>query len=155
MHIHKYKDNCDGLGPRQVQLMMAIEVKTRGGMPNRNQQQTLFFLHQILGRWRGGLMCSMDGGKKSVWHFGYYVLSLFEDQPKDYVTWCQFDKAGRLRDGRTIAIEHLIRILRFDVYPNKIDKALTLRRHHKVSRVVEIKTAPLGFDYEQIVTRRS
>lgn len=159
MHIHKYKDNCDGLGRREVQLMMAVEVKTRGGLPTEAQRQTLFYLHQILGRWRGKLQCSMTGSRKSVWHFGYFVLSLFGTRPDEHehVVWCQFDDHGRLRRGRTITVDHLLRILRFEVYPTDIDKPLRLRRHHKVTRVVEVIPEGAGrlFEDERVVTARS
>jgi hypothetical protein len=151
--IHKYCDNDDVQGSRRVQLLLALEVKTRGGMPDDFQRQTKFFEHQLLNK-KTKLRCSLHGDKKCVWHFGYYVLSLVGDAPADdsMVTWVSFDATGGLQ-GRTISTTDLVRVLRFDLRPDTLTE-LRLRRHHLNTRTIELIDRPL-FPDERVVTRRS
>lgn len=152
--LHKFKTNVDSVGTRAVHLMMAIEVKTRGGMPGWAQRQTKFFEHQLLRKTRR-LVCSETGIKTSVWHFGYFVLSLFGTAPQAgrHVTWCRFQPNGAI-EGRTIQTAELERILRFEVRPDTL-KPLILRRHHKTRHLVNEVQAPLGFTVLEKVVKRS
>jgi hypothetical protein len=153
-HVHHFKTRIDSVGTRTVQLMMDMELKTRGGLPKWGQHQSLFFEHQLLNQKRK-LLCSRDGDLKSVWHFGYFVLSLLGDRPEpdSYVTWCRFSQHGALV-ANTITTDDLIRVLRFDIRPDTLEP-LELRRHHKTRRLLETVTAPLGFAYQRLVTRKS
>lgn len=153
--IHRYKDNVDGLGRRTVHLMVNIEAKTFGALPDNNQRQTLFFQHQRL-EGKGPLVDAHDGSRKSVWHFGFYVLVMDGADPgpdDSTVRWCSFDDEGRLVP-RTITVAHLARILRFDFRPDTLGK-LDLRRHHATNKVVIVAPTPLGFERETIVERSS
>ena len=154
--IHNYKDAVDGLGPRRVQLIQAVEVKMNGCLPKPGQQQTKFFEHQLLNK-RLPLRCSLEHDRKAVWHFGYFVLSVpgaaMPDDDAGTVSWGAFTSEGGLH-LRTITIPTLLEILAFNVRPDTLEP-LSLRRHHKTQQIVERVIAPLGFVYDKLVTRKS
>jgi hypothetical protein len=153
--LHKYKAHRDGMGGREVQLMMNVEVKTFGAVPNPNQAQTTFFQHQFLDNRRRLLVDSKTGKKHSVWHFGYYVLVLDKDKPEDGCTvrWCVFLDNGNLSASR-ISTEELEAVLRFDLRPDTLQK-LELRRHHLTRRLAVLERVPLGFETLTTITQRS
>lgn len=153
--FHKYKLNIDGLGSRSVHMFLNLEAKTRGGMPSKSQHQTLFFEHQLLDK-RLPLRNSDGGPRVSVWHFGYFVLSMPGDYPGqigDTVRWCHFSESGELIPS-VISIGQLVDVLAFRLNPLTLME-VTLRRHHKTSKIVSTEESALGFAIEQIVTRRS
>lgn len=155
--IHKYKDAVDGLGPRRVQLIQALEVKMNGCLPKPGQQQTKFFEHQLLSK-RRMLRCSLEHNTKAVWHFGYYVLAMPgalvpSDDARDTVLWCAFTPEGGYH-MQTITVPTLVDILAFNLRPDTLEP-LSLRRHHKTQQIVERVTAALGFTYDKLVTRKS
>lgn len=155
--IHKYRTKVDGLGTRGVQLQMWLELKTFGAMPNDNQRQTLFDHHQLLARKQRLLDARNPGQRRSVWHFGAFVLSLSGTTPdnSNRILWCRFDAAGAL-DANEVTVDQLIRILRFDVAPDWFDPIEgRLRRHHKTQQLIMVQRMPLGFDTEVLVKKSS
>lgn len=155
MMFHKYKIHLDGIGPRKIQFMFDLEVKAFDRMPSSDQRQTLFFHHQLLSK-KGPLRDSRNGGKASVWHFGFFVLSMGGAHPGEAnpcLNWCRFDGSGRLFPV-PISVHSLKEILRFDIRPDTLEP-LSLRRHHKTQKVELLEETPLGFTVPCVVTRRS
>jgi len=134
--------------------MLTIEAKGRNGLPDRAQQETLFHEHQLL-TYRKRRLISSFGGRRAVWHFGVFVLSWDgENVPEDgMVRWGRFGADGKIVFTE-ITINTLIGICGFNIHPSTLEP-LTLRRHHKTSRLLEIQKTPLGFEVSQVVTRRS
>lgn len=156
--LHKYKTNVDSVGTRSLQLHMWVEIKTYGGMPSSTQRQTLFDYHQMLCDKRRKLVDSMSpNSRRSVWHFGVYVLSLSGTTPDDseLIRWCCFNKQGALVE-RVISRDDLVKILRFDVEPSGYKSiGSAMRRHHKNRELIVTERMPLGFDTDVIVRKRS
>lgn len=155
-HIfHKYMNNVDGLGARSVQLMQCVESKTHGTLPSNTQRQTLFFQHQLLNK-RMPLVDSMGPKPIAVWHFGFFVLSIpgtYPGEVGDWVEWYRFSETGRLLPS-ILTLDQLVGVLSFRLNPVTLEM-LSLRRHHKVTKIVSTERAPLGFPTERIITRRS
>lgn len=152
--IHRYKTIVDGIGTREIQCMLDLEVKTRGAMPDEAQLDTLWKRD----RWRG----KERFGKQVVIHFGRYVLSMSGTDPdnSDELRWCRFarrtneDRDSAKLYARPIMTAQLLRILRFDLHPDYLTRR-PLRRHHKTRVVYETRRTALGFTVDRAITRRS
>lgn len=157
MMVHQYRTNLDALGLRPVHLMLQVEVKVLGGVPNPYQRQTLFFQHQRLnGKEFLVDAKKQDGSKISVWHFGVYVLScpgFYPGDNSDYVTWYRWSHTGSLVPTE-VTVEKLKSILRFDLRPDDLSE-LSIRRHHKTTELIVSELTPLGLCVDSLVTRRS
>lgn len=153
--FHKYKNNVDGMGMRAVQLMQCVEGKMYGALPSVTQKQTLFFQHQLLNK-RLMLFDSIGQKPIAVWHFGFFVLSVpgtYPGEVSNVVEWYRFSETGRLLPS-VITVDQLVGVLSFKLNPVTLEK-LSLRRHHKETKIVSTENAPLGFTTERIITRRS
>ena len=152
--LHKYRDNCDGVGPRQVQLMMALEVKTYGGMPDRFQQQSIFFEHQLLEQ---EAPSALQPGRRSEIRLAFRLLCAVDDGdgagPLGFVTWVRFEANGCLH-ARTIPIWQSIEI-RGSTYGPIPSRRYTCDAITRRRGSWQPVTAPLGFEDQKPITRRS
>lgn len=154
--LHRYATNSDGIGERNVHLLMHVEVKVLGGEPSGNQLQTLHFWHQLTRDKRQRLVDLKAQRKTSVWSFGVFVCScpgFYPGDKTEAVNWCVFDEDGQL-NKQEITVEQLKMLLRFELHPETLQK-LDLRRHHKTKVLVTTEQTPLGYTVEKIITARS
>lgn len=149
--IHRYKHVVDREGTRDVQGLMHLEIKTRGGRPPDSQCDTLFKLHQFAG--------DITVNSQSVRHFGVSFVSVDGTTPDNssLIEWGSFHRAKTHCDIEWIAIDRdlLLKILRFDVYPWRPFTPRPFRRHHKTQIIYAKETTPLGFDSYRQITKRS
>ncbi len=151
--FHKYAPHVDGLGTRDVQLMLFLELKCYNAEPRPSQVETLSLLHQRC--------CSKapvyrpERSPTMLWHFGVYVLSLPGVTPDDSAAcrWGAFDAKGCL-GWRTIPTAWIPELLGFTRRPDDF-QALSLRRHHAVEAFIARETTPLGFPVDTVVVKRS
>lgn len=137
MIFHKYQVWNDCVGDRTVKLMMDVEVKTFGAVPDEKQRETLYFRHQILctKQPRYSTFLKRD---VSFWHFGIFVLVMHggaRPDGCDGIDWMQFDTGGILTP-RKITVDELVDLLRFDIRPDTFEP-VNLRRHHKTQEVMQ------------------
>lgn len=150
--IHRYKSAVDSQGTREVQTMMMIEAKSRNGEVPFAQLDTLVKVNEFLSgevTYRGQI----------VRGFGVGVLYLSGTDPDDseQIKWGRFVErpmSGRVLTKRTITKEQFIKLLQFEIHPDTLSPN-PLRRHHKTQKITQRMKAPLGFEFEQIITKRS
>lgn len=151
--IHRYKTVVDGIGTREIQGLMQIEVKTRRGVPSGSQCDTLSKLNLFKDQ------LTVSG--ETIRFFGVFVLAMDGVCPDtSSVMWWGSMKAKRIvkrsQDWKWKQInrETLIELMRFDIDPYNFSKN-PFRRHHKTREVMVRKVSPLGFEYDEIVVKRS
>ena len=151
--VHRYKTIVDGIGTREVQALMQIEVKTRQGKPSMAQIDTLGKLNLF-----GGRQNTSEG---VVFFYGVFFLVLSGTDPDNSrkMWWGWIPKGERISDASRLKFEvisknRLIELLRFERHPRTMEKPM-FRRHHKTSEITETLVAPLGFEYDRVILRRS
>jgi hypothetical protein len=151
--IHRYMTAVDGLGTRDLQSIMQIEIKTRIGKPPPSQLDTLSKLNSFAG-------IKKSNGQVVVF-YGVFLLVLEGTNPDDSenMWWGILPKDSfttNVRDckWRRILRDELISILRFERNPRTWEKPIH-RRHHKTEQIMVVERMPLGFDVPTLLVRRS
>lgn len=152
--IHQYMTSVDSTGSREIQLMMHIETKSRGGKPDQSQTDTLFKEHMMKHNpSRGKMICG-----KQVRHHGVAVLSMSGTNPDNSlkIEWGRFHSFGPtpLITYREITKDMLVGILTFRMDPDTFCET-EYRRHHKTRIVEKVERQPLGFAVTIQETMRS
>ena len=157
--VHRYLTvPSDGIGTREVQNMMLIEVKSRSGNPSSSQLDTLSKINLFNGIRR-------VAGRR-VEFFGVFFLKLSGTSPddSDQMWW------GSILSGvvqwQKIDTTTLIALLRFDIHPVTLG-LIEYRRHHKTTEIKKLITPQIAlladispdqardWQYEDVTYRRS
>lgn len=135
--IHQYMTTVDSIGSREVQLMMHIETKSRNGVPDFAQTDTLLKEHLMK-------IGTKKIDQQQVRHYGVAVLSMSGTSPdnSEVLRWGRFQEQG-LR-FRRIRPQTLVALLTFRIHPDTF-RSIDYRRHHKTQVVEKVEQAPLGF----------
>ena len=155
--IHRYLDTLDTTGTRQLQSLIKVEVKTRGGHPSTSQLDT----------WLQDHLCVRESilyAGSYVRHWGNAILSLSGEDPddSDQKIWARFPKGSiqLSKCGWNDLVKHdidtvqLLRLLAFELHPDSLTEH-PFRRHHKTHKIVRDTKTPLGFVTQERVTVRS
>lgn len=147
--VHRYITDVDGLGTREIQATMMLEVKTRNGKPTYSQLQTLNLWHQTI-------YPKKTVDEKIIRNFGVSILILSGTDPdnSEIMQWGRFNSSTSSIYYRQINKSQLFKLLRFELHPEN----LTLhpfRRHHKTSEIRVIEQEPLGFHVEKTIKQVS
>lgn len=148
--VHRYLVCVDRIGTREVQPMMEVEVKTRGGSLTDSQLDTYRKKHATI-------IPSLKWHGQTIRNHGVTILRLSGTSPEDSesIKWCRFDRNHRSKLIESdITLEQLISLLRFDLHPDSLEPS-PYRRRHKTSEIVEVVTTPLKFEIEKTIVSRS
>ena len=135
--IHRYMTCVDAIGTKEVQALMMLEIKTRGGDLPKSQQDTLAKVNLFRGK------------SGNIRHFGVSVVRLSDTTPDNstIIQWGRFTETMKIA-YRPIDIGILLGLLRFDLHPDNLEPK-PFRRHHKTKEIMAVETAELGFEYEK------
>ncbi len=146
--VHLYKATVDQIGTREVQMLMRIEWKGRGGELTPSQQDTLFKAHV-------GTRGVYKVGNQNILNYGQSIVFLSGTSPdnSEWIDWGRFNKNGLVR-RRRIDRAALIQLLRGDLHPDSMAPR-PLRRHHKTREIQQTRITALGFEVEETVVKKS
>lgn len=151
--IHRYMHAVDGVGTRDVQSIMQLEIKTRRGKPHESQMDTLSKLNLFAGE--------REVSGNHIRFFGLFLLVLSDTTPDNSggMWWGVIPKGICVSDATMlkwtrIDRDVLIKLLRFDLHPVNFSTQ-PFRRHHKTREIIVIERTALGFDIERPITKRS
>ena len=144
--IHRYMSCVDVMGTREVQALMFLEIKTRGGDLRASQQDTLEKVNRFQ-----GVITDKQGLLRS---FGVSVVKLSGTSPddSDFIQWGRFN-SGQL-NYTTINKETLIQLMLFELHADNLTPQ-PFRRHHKTREINVVETTTLGFTVERPYKRSS
>lgn len=151
--IHRYKSCVDSIGTRELQGLMHLEVKTRCGEPSPSQMDTLSKMNLFKGDKRVG--------GQTIRNLGVFVLILSGVSPYDskLMWWCSMPADRCIGDAKllhrnVVNCSQLIKLLKFDLHPVTL-QPVPFRRHHATKEILVRETAPLGFQIDRRILRRS
>jgi hypothetical protein len=149
--IHRYKNCVDGVGTREIQALMILEVKTNNGEPRFAQLDTMWLHHRFLNSSNKRIR---ENGKTAT-HHGVSFLSLSGTTPANSETmrWGRFGQAKAI-NWKKVDEPTLTSLLRFDLHPESLSPN-PYRRHHKTSVIEQLITFPLGFSSPVSIETRS
>jgi hypothetical protein len=132
MMFCKYRTVKDKRGDRRLKLLLNLEIKTYGAMPDPYQQEVLYLQHQASCT-KSIMNTPLLKCKIKAWHFGWFVLRIDGgDSPSDCTSmaWHTFGTDGNLVE-HMITEDQLASILRFDIAPDNFEIIdIRTRRHH-------------------------
>jgi hypothetical protein len=159
MTIHVYKTPVDRMGSREVQSMIDIEVKTRGGGVSDSQRDTLYKRHRVICpdcKCKCIALPNGTGKVESLRHYGqaFVFLSGTDPDTSYAIWWGRFAGTASQEIRKTrITRKQLVDLLRFDLHPDSLNRN-PHRRHHKNGEVEMVMKTELGFAApHQIITR--
>lgn len=123
--IHQYKDRPDRCGTRRLNNIMLIESKTFSADLRYPQHETLAIVGQLLkkacARGRYQRIKTPKSEIREVRFFGVHLVQFDRTSPEDsdLILW----------DRKKIDTETLIKLLRFELDPDKL-RPRSERRHH-------------------------
>ena len=157
MTLFKFKTFVDRNGTRDVKLVMDVEIKANGAIPQPEQKELLFVREQLAESGQLHKFCWSTYLKRKirVWSLGQFLLIIHGgERPDDCrgLWWCYFKDRTSIR-WQAVSEEQLVRILRFELHPRTL-KPLKLRRHHKTQAIRQVVDRGL-FEDEIVVIKRS
>lgn len=116
--VHRYRTSINGVGTREFQKIMHIEIKTRQGLPSESQMDTLSKLNLFSGS-------REDSEGHHIRHYGVFVLVLTATCPNSSskMWWGYIPRKRIVRDARDglcwrrISKPRLIKLLKFEIHP--------------------------------------